>query len=122
MDLALRGKRALVTGSSRGIGAAIAKALAREGVSLVVHGRSEGDAARVASEIEVEGGKAAVALGDLSTDDGAALARRSKHGSGRPRATKDGRAIGPTTSGASAPGFCHAPPDASGAPRRWRTS
>jgi NAD(P)-dependent dehydrogenase (short-subunit alcohol dehydrogenase family) len=74
MDLALRGKRALVTGSSRGIGAAIAKALAREGVSLVVHGRSEGDAARVASEIGVEGGKAAVALGDLSTDDGAALA------------------------------------------------
>ena len=40
MDLQLNGKRALVTGRSSGIGEAIAKIPAREGVSVVVHGRS----------------------------------------------------------------------------------
>lgn len=71
MDLQLEGKRALVTGSSSGIGEGIAKALAREGVTVVVHGRREQAAARVAQEITVNGGKAVVALGDLSQDDDA---------------------------------------------------
>ncbi|MCU1260092.1 MAG: fabG 8, partial [Bryobacterales bacterium] len=39
MDLQLRGKRALITGSSAGIGYAIAEALAREGASVIVNGR-----------------------------------------------------------------------------------
>ena len=34
----LRGKRALVTGSSTGIGAAVAKGLARQGAAVAVHG------------------------------------------------------------------------------------
>src|SRR5690349_4787853 len=72
MDLQLRGKRALVTGSSSGIGEATAKALAREGVAVVVHGRREAEAQRVAREIEKAGGTAVVVLGDLATDDGAA--------------------------------------------------
>jgi NAD(P)-dependent dehydrogenase (short-subunit alcohol dehydrogenase family) len=72
MDLQLRGKRALVTGSSSGIGEATAKALAAEGVKVVVHGRREGEARRVAREIESAGGTAAVVLGDLTTDAGAA--------------------------------------------------
>ena len=68
MDLQLAGKRAVVTGSSSGIGEAIAKALAAEGASVVVHGRREAEARRVAAEITRAGGKAVVALGDLGTD------------------------------------------------------
>ena len=71
MDLQLVGKRAVVTGSSSGIGEAIAKAMAAEGASVVVHGRREAEAKRVAAEIKAAGGKAVVALGDLSTDAGA---------------------------------------------------
>jgi 3-oxoacyl-[acyl-carrier protein] reductase len=71
MDLQLVGKRAVVTGSSSGIGEAIAKTLAAEGASVVVHGRREAEAKRVAAEIKAAGGKAVVALGDLSTDAGA---------------------------------------------------
>jgi NAD(P)-dependent dehydrogenase (short-subunit alcohol dehydrogenase family) len=71
MDLRLAGKRALVTGSSSGIGEAIAKQLAAEGVAVVVHGRNEGRANGVAEAIRVGGGKAEVALGDLTTDAGA---------------------------------------------------
>jgi NAD(P)-dependent dehydrogenase (short-subunit alcohol dehydrogenase family) len=73
MDLQLRGKRALVTGSSRGIGAAIAQQLAREGAVVVVHGRNEARAEQVAQDIKAEGGSAYVCLGDLATDQGAAL-------------------------------------------------
>ena len=71
MDLQLVGKRAVVTGSSSGIGEAIAKSLAAEGVAVVVHGRREAEARRVAAEISAAGGKAVVALGDLATDAGA---------------------------------------------------
>lgn len=71
MDLKLNGKRALVTGSSAGTGANIAKTLAREGVQVIVHGRDHHRARSVASDIQAEGGKAAVAIGDLSTTTGA---------------------------------------------------
>ncbi|MFD4669620.1 SDR family NAD(P)-dependent oxidoreductase [Lentzea sp. NPDC058450] len=72
MDLQLTGKRALVTGSSAGIGAAVAVALAREGMAVVVHGRDEVTANEVAESIRAEGGTVDVVLGDLSTDAGAA--------------------------------------------------
>jgi NAD(P)-dependent dehydrogenase (short-subunit alcohol dehydrogenase family) len=65
VDFGLSGKRALVTGSSSGIGAEIARVLAREGASVVVHGRDEGRAMRVAEQIIAERGKAAVVCGDL---------------------------------------------------------
>jgi len=70
MDLQLVGKRALVTGSSSGIGAEIARMLALEGVKVVVHGRDRARAQRVVADIEGKGGNAALALGDLMTDDG----------------------------------------------------
>ena len=41
MDFKLQGKRALVTGSTQGIGFAIAQGLAREGATVVVNGRDE---------------------------------------------------------------------------------
>jgi 3-oxoacyl-[acyl-carrier protein] reductase len=65
MDLKLADKRALVTGSSSGIGAEIARALALEGVKVVVHGRDRARAQAVVTEIEAKGGRAVVALGDL---------------------------------------------------------
>ncbi|GHO98213.1 3-oxoacyl-ACP reductase [Reticulibacter mediterranei] len=71
MDLRLAGKRALVTGSSSGIGEAIVKQLAAEGVAVVVHGREESRANAVAEAIRAGGGSAEVALGDLTTDAGA---------------------------------------------------
>jgi 3-oxoacyl-[acyl-carrier protein] reductase len=51
MDLKLQGKRALVTGSSKGIGEAIARVLAREGATVIVHGRDREKTERVASSI-----------------------------------------------------------------------
>ena len=69
MDLQLAGKRALVTGSSSGIGEQIAKTLAAEGVSVVVHGRREAEVRRVAYEIITAGGTAATAVGALGSDE-----------------------------------------------------
>lgn len=72
MELGLGHKRALVTGSSAGLGRAIAEMLAAEGASVVVHGRDAERAAAVASAIRATGGDAVVACGDLATDEGAA--------------------------------------------------
>jgi NAD(P)-dependent dehydrogenase (short-subunit alcohol dehydrogenase family) len=71
MDLRLKDTRALVTGSSSGIGEAIAAALAKEGVKVVVHGRDAERTRRAAAEIGRKGGQASVAIGDLATDEGA---------------------------------------------------
>jgi 3-oxoacyl-[acyl-carrier protein] reductase len=68
MDLNLRGKRALVTGSTAGIGAEIARVLAQEGASVVVHGRNAERANKFAAEIRAAGGAVAVALGELTDD------------------------------------------------------
>jgi len=68
MDLQLNGRRALVTGSSSGIGEGIARMLAQEGCTVVVHGRNRERAEKIASGINAAG----VAIGDLSTDEGAA--------------------------------------------------
>ncbi|MDO8391176.1 MAG: SDR family oxidoreductase [Actinomycetota bacterium] len=70
MDLQLQGKRALVTGSNSGIGRGIAKMLAEEGVSVVLHGRNAQRLEAVRAEFAAAGHSVAAAQGDLSTDAG----------------------------------------------------
>ncbi|QQQ79288.1 SDR family NAD(P)-dependent oxidoreductase [Saccharothrix sp. 6-C] len=71
MDLGLSGKRALVTGSSSGIGAAVADVLAAEGADVVVHGRDRDKLEAVAERVRGRGRRVDLALGDLSSDAGA---------------------------------------------------
>jgi NAD(P)-dependent dehydrogenase (short-subunit alcohol dehydrogenase family) len=70
MNLQLNGKTALVTGSTAGIGLAIATALAREGASVIVNGRTQ---ERVDSAIKSSGAAHSIAA-DLSTEHGARAA------------------------------------------------
>ncbi|RAH96791.1 3-oxoacyl-ACP reductase [Acuticoccus sediminis] len=69
MDLKLDGRVALVTGSSKGIGEAVARGLAREGAVVIVHGRDKTKTEDVAHSIVAEGGRAYAVLGDLTDDD-----------------------------------------------------
>jgi 3-oxoacyl-[acyl-carrier protein] reductase len=63
----LKNKVAVVTGASKGIGAAIAKAFASEGASVVVNYSSSKEGAdRVVAEITSKGGKAIAVQGDVS--------------------------------------------------------
>jgi 3-oxoacyl-[acyl-carrier protein] reductase len=62
----LGGKIAWVTGSSRGIGAAIARLFAQEGALVAVHGRDSKALSAVRAEIEREGGKAMIVAGDAT--------------------------------------------------------
>jgi len=71
LDLKIEGKRALVTGSSSGIGEAIARMLAREGAVVVVHGRNSTRTQQVANEITKQGGRATALLGDLARQEDA---------------------------------------------------
>ena len=62
MDLQLEGKRALVTGGSKGIGRAIALQLAREGVDVVIAARNQADLATAARELAAETGRKVVGI------------------------------------------------------------
>ena len=60
MDLQLSGKRALVTGGSKGIGLAIARQLAREGVDVLIAARNQAELAEAAAALAAETGRKVV--------------------------------------------------------------
>ena len=67
MTKKLAGEVAVVTGASKGIGAAIAKALTEEGASVVVnYSSSKQDGERVVAEISARGGRASAVQSDVS--------------------------------------------------------
>jgi NAD(P)-dependent dehydrogenase (short-subunit alcohol dehydrogenase family) len=71
MDLGLKGKRALVTGSTAGIGFAIARLLAREGARVYVNGRTEARVHKAIAQIGAVEGEVDGIAADLGTEEGA---------------------------------------------------
>lgn len=71
MDLGLRGKTALITGSTAGIGLEIARALAAEGTRVVIYGRDRRRVDLAVSSIADAGGEARGVVADVTTVDGA---------------------------------------------------
>ncbi|MEP5761027.1 MAG: SDR family oxidoreductase [Litoreibacter sp.] len=71
MDLGIRGKRALVSASSKGLGLGCAEALAAAGVNLVMNARSEGPLSASAEAIRSEYGVEVTAVAaDVTTENG----------------------------------------------------
>ena len=69
MDLELKGRRALITGGTRGIGRAVATALLGEGVRVMISGRSAGTAAAAAAELAAAtGGEVHAHVADTQKD------------------------------------------------------
>jgi len=69
MDTSLNDKRALITGAGNGIGREIALAMARDGATVAVHGRSLARIEVTLAAIKAEGGAAIPALADLADED-----------------------------------------------------
>jgi len=77
---ALRGKAALVTGATSGIGKAIAQKLAQQGAEVVLHGRDQARGEALAKEITAEGGVARFVAADLTdAEDTLRLAAAAGH-------------------------------------------
>ncbi|NKY37262.1 SDR family oxidoreductase [Nocardia speluncae] len=74
MQIDLAGRTALVTGSTQGIGQAIATGLARAGAQVVINGRGTDRVTSAVATVRTDSGSDAVtgAVGDLATEEGAA--------------------------------------------------
>jgi NAD(P)-dependent dehydrogenase (short-subunit alcohol dehydrogenase family) len=70
MDLQLVGKRALITGSTAGIGFAIAAALSREGAAVVINGRTTSRVEDAVARLRADSGEIQGLAADLGTLDG----------------------------------------------------
>ena len=80
----LSGKRAVVTGATSGLGAAMASALAGAGAEVVVGGRDAARADQVVAAIREQGGSSSAVLGDLGTSAGAERFARAVQQDGAP--------------------------------------
>lgn len=69
MAISLKGKNAIITGAGRGIGYAVAIALAQEGVNVGLVARSKEQLEKVVKEVEAQGVKAAFAVADVSINE-----------------------------------------------------
>ncbi|MCY1073221.1 SDR family NAD(P)-dependent oxidoreductase [Archangium lansingense] len=74
MDLELKNRAALVTGSSRGIGRAIVTALVREGARVCLSARGAEGLEKAAAELRSSGAEVVTVVGDVATPEGAAAA------------------------------------------------
>jgi 3-oxoacyl-[acyl-carrier protein] reductase len=73
MDLGLKGRKAIVCASSKGLGKACAMSLAREGVDLVINARTAGPLEETAEEIQRETGVSVTPVAvDVTTEEGRA--------------------------------------------------
>src|SRR5882672_2820129 len=67
MDFGLKGKTAVVSGSTAGIGFAIAAALSAEGARVIINGRSQAGVDKALADLEPAGGEVSGFAGDLGT-------------------------------------------------------
>ncbi len=79
MELGLKGKVALVTGASRGIGRAIALAFAEEGARLILASRTREALSAVAKEVETRGAEARTRVADVTDPSEAQMLVESAH-------------------------------------------
>ena len=86
----LTGKTAIITGSSRGIGKAIAEAMAARGANVVISSRKAPACEEVADAINSAGGGKAIAV-PASASDARGLAPRATPGAVRVAATSSTR-------------------------------
>ena len=70
MDLGLKGKNAAITGSSQGIGYAIAKSLAEEGCNVALSARNQDRLDQAVADFDAKGVKAVGIICDLSDEEG----------------------------------------------------